>query len=79
MENFSHKSVSGEWYPLDNKFWGHESLMSTEYRADGSFVVNNLLYVVESEHSSIDELDDIILDEEQIDFKPLVDEVFGDG
>lgn len=79
MENFAHKSVSGEWYPLDNRFWGHESLMSTEYKPDGSFVVNNLLYVVESEHQSLDELDDLILDEEQIDFKHLCDEVFGDG
>ena len=68
-----------EWRPLDGGFWGHKGLLDISRPSDGSFVLNNLLYVVEDVFDNLADADDYILDPKRLEFGRICDEIFADG
>ena len=79
MKDLALKNCLAEWDLIGENFWGHRCLMREEILEDGTSVISNLLFVVAGEYDDLDELEDVVLNEDQIDFKNLCDEIIGDG
>lgn len=79
--NLCYKGVGGAWNPLDGGFWGNAFILNVlRMQEPGSFVFNNILYVIEESYSS--EIDKAILDmtiQEKIQLQGICDEIFADG
>ncbi len=79
MKDLSYQGADDSWNKLDGGFWGNRSILNVSALPDGHFQINNLLYVVEDKHDTIEEAAKNIQNPESIVFDKICDEVFGDG
>lgn len=81
LKNLCYESVGGNWNPLNEGFWGNDSILYVASVPDSTdFTFTNLLYVEESHYE-----DDVptaindMLTDEKIELKRICDEIFADG
>lgn len=79
MKDLSYQAADDSWDRLDGDFWGNRSILDVSILPDGHFQINNLLYVVEDIHKTIEEATMNIQNPECLVFNKICDEVFGDG
>lgn len=81
LKNLCYESVSGNWSPLDDGFWGNDSILYVASVPDSTdFTFTNLLYVEESHYENdVPTAIKDMLDDEKIELKRICDEIFADG
>jgi len=79
FNNLCYESVSGRWSPMGNFYLGPAYLFDVVKAPGKPRIMNNLLYVVETEYDDLQKTDDEILSIEHLNFKGFCDDIFADG
>ena len=71
--------VENDRHNLDGGFWGNEYVMDITTMPDGHYTVSNLLFIKETSYDTEEQMMAALADDSTIQFKEIMNEVFGDG
>lgn len=78
LKDLKYGGITGEWNNI-RSLWGNAAVIKKERLAKGHYTISNLLYVIEDEHDSLEGLEDLIQNPNEIKFDKICDEIFADG
>ena len=78
LKDLKYEGVTDEWNEISS-IWGNAVVIKKELLPKGHYTINNLLYVIEDEHDSLEGLEDLLYNPDEIKFDKICDEIFADG
>lgn len=76
--NLCYEGPAGSWNEI-NSFWGHRDLMLNYHLPNGNRKLNNVLYLLDKEYTTLEEAVDSLIKPEELCFSSFCDEIFADG